>query len=701
MSDQWGEPTAPGGPRMPSAPRERRPALAALAAALLVVVGALAAGLLVMKAGKTIAVIEVDQQLGPGQQIPASALREVQIAAMPPRPVPARCSCACATASPAPWSTPGWPGACGTGSRTAWSRRWRPARDGADAVRVNKESLNQVLVCEAHQVERRARSPGWAPSSWPGEHGGRPVPPVGDHGRGGRAVGRRPRRLRGEGDRDGVVAFVGADAAAGGELAQPRWPSTPREIVDAGRCRARRGCRGPRSASRCRCAAAVSCCRCGGPRARAAPPTSGPRCAWSSSSRAPRRIEHRGDLHFYALLEDAAQRLAARSGSPPITAPRASSMPSPSTRTRSSSALRRTLEGVIRLCASGVGRRAGAHAQRPVRVVCGSAGVSAGPGARRGAAEAPVAASRYIRRAGDRREMNVPRPGDIVDAPWLGRRLEATPESELSRRALATSSDDLSSATAGPRRRAARRRAAPVDAFKSAPPGVTPSGACRSTTPSWPRPARVGVPWGVGRQPVRAAASPPGRRPPWPTSWPRPCEDGRGRGAVALAWWAAWYATLRRGRPRRGARRGGHVGHAAADRLDWRRLARAGHRGPRRLVAVSRVPGRGAARVAPMSAPGGTAAGPARRGGGAGAGRLAGRARLSRALASALVVTRPSPRLASSGSGPRADRSGCSPSTARCCAAPPTRWWPPWRRGWTPGSSWSGPGRGQSRRGAP
>lgn len=80
VSDQWGEPTAPGGRRMPSAPRERRPALAALAA-VLVVAGALLAGLLVMKAGKTVSVIEVDEQLGPGQQIPASALKEVQIAA--------------------------------------------------------------------------------------------------------------------------------------------------------------------------------------------------------------------------------------------------------------------------------------------------------------------------------------------------------------------------------------------------------------------------------------------------------------------------------------------------------------------------------------------------------------------------------------------------------------------------------------------
>ncbi len=65
---------------MPSVPRERKPALAALAA-LLVVVGALAAGLLVLRAGHKVAAVEVVQTLGPGEQIPASALREVEISA--------------------------------------------------------------------------------------------------------------------------------------------------------------------------------------------------------------------------------------------------------------------------------------------------------------------------------------------------------------------------------------------------------------------------------------------------------------------------------------------------------------------------------------------------------------------------------------------------------------------------------------------
>jgi hypothetical protein len=80
VTDQWGEPTAPAGRRMPSAPRERRPALAALAA-LLVLVGATAAGLLVMRAGRTIEVIEVTQAIGQGEQIPGNQLEAVQIAA--------------------------------------------------------------------------------------------------------------------------------------------------------------------------------------------------------------------------------------------------------------------------------------------------------------------------------------------------------------------------------------------------------------------------------------------------------------------------------------------------------------------------------------------------------------------------------------------------------------------------------------------
>ena len=74
----WAEPTAPGGRRLPSAPRERKPALAALAV-LLVALGAVAAGLLVINAGHRVAAVEIVQQVGQGQQIPASAIREVEI----------------------------------------------------------------------------------------------------------------------------------------------------------------------------------------------------------------------------------------------------------------------------------------------------------------------------------------------------------------------------------------------------------------------------------------------------------------------------------------------------------------------------------------------------------------------------------------------------------------------------------------------
>jgi hypothetical protein len=65
---------------MPSAPRERKPALAFLAV-LLVAAGAAAAGLLVLKAGHKVAAIEITQSLGAGQQIPVSAMKEVEISA--------------------------------------------------------------------------------------------------------------------------------------------------------------------------------------------------------------------------------------------------------------------------------------------------------------------------------------------------------------------------------------------------------------------------------------------------------------------------------------------------------------------------------------------------------------------------------------------------------------------------------------------
>jgi hypothetical protein len=77
--DQRPRPTAPASRRPPRVVRERKPALAALAL-LLIVGGALGAVYLVVQNGHRVAAIEVTQPVGPGQQIPLSALREVDIA---------------------------------------------------------------------------------------------------------------------------------------------------------------------------------------------------------------------------------------------------------------------------------------------------------------------------------------------------------------------------------------------------------------------------------------------------------------------------------------------------------------------------------------------------------------------------------------------------------------------------------------------
>jgi hypothetical protein len=63
---------------MPSAPRERKPALAAVAI-LLVALGAASAGYLVLNAGHRVGAVEITQDVGQGQQVPASAIKEVQI----------------------------------------------------------------------------------------------------------------------------------------------------------------------------------------------------------------------------------------------------------------------------------------------------------------------------------------------------------------------------------------------------------------------------------------------------------------------------------------------------------------------------------------------------------------------------------------------------------------------------------------------
>ncbi|GLW65791.1 hypothetical protein Arub01_40350 [Actinomadura rubrobrunea] len=69
---------ASGGQRLPSAPRERKPALAALAV-LLILGGALTSAYLVMASGQRVSAIRIAQPVAAGQRIPLTALEEVQI----------------------------------------------------------------------------------------------------------------------------------------------------------------------------------------------------------------------------------------------------------------------------------------------------------------------------------------------------------------------------------------------------------------------------------------------------------------------------------------------------------------------------------------------------------------------------------------------------------------------------------------------
>jgi len=80
QQEPWTQPTAPAARRLPGAPRERKPALAALAV-VLILGGALAVGYIMLRSAKRVAAIEITQQIGQGQQIPQSAMQEVQVAA--------------------------------------------------------------------------------------------------------------------------------------------------------------------------------------------------------------------------------------------------------------------------------------------------------------------------------------------------------------------------------------------------------------------------------------------------------------------------------------------------------------------------------------------------------------------------------------------------------------------------------------------
>jgi hypothetical protein len=81
-TDTSGRPSlgAAAGQRIPVPRRERKPAMAALAV-LLIVGGALISAYLVMVSGQRVPVISVAQPVAAGQQIPASALQEVQLSA--------------------------------------------------------------------------------------------------------------------------------------------------------------------------------------------------------------------------------------------------------------------------------------------------------------------------------------------------------------------------------------------------------------------------------------------------------------------------------------------------------------------------------------------------------------------------------------------------------------------------------------------
>ncbi|MFB4313412.1 hypothetical protein [Actinomadura sp. 21ATH] len=69
---------ASGGQRLPAAPRERKPALAALAV-LLILGGALTSAYLVMASGQRVSAIRIAQPVAAGQRIPLNALEEVQV----------------------------------------------------------------------------------------------------------------------------------------------------------------------------------------------------------------------------------------------------------------------------------------------------------------------------------------------------------------------------------------------------------------------------------------------------------------------------------------------------------------------------------------------------------------------------------------------------------------------------------------------
>jgi hypothetical protein len=76
----WPEPTPAGGRRLPAARRERKPVLAVLAV-LLIALGAVGSYYLVTKNARLVTAVQIGQLVPAGQEIPAGALRPVQMPA--------------------------------------------------------------------------------------------------------------------------------------------------------------------------------------------------------------------------------------------------------------------------------------------------------------------------------------------------------------------------------------------------------------------------------------------------------------------------------------------------------------------------------------------------------------------------------------------------------------------------------------------
>jgi hypothetical protein len=260
----------------------------------------------------------------------------------------------------------------------------------APPVRVHKGSLNQVLVCEAHLVSSRSATRSITAELARGSlvdalfrqwiTTGAVADPVAD------ALD----AFDAEGDRDGVAAFVRAlDGRRRRELADEVAAHATRLASDWGV---------PAASWLARTQERLEVPLCGGRVVLAgvldlvlgSPSHERASVCLVELKSGPRRIEHRGDLHFYTLLE------TLRSGSPPFRMATYYSATGeldaePVDENALLSALRRTLEGATRLCRLD----AGAEPARTPNALCAwCAGLpSCAPGQARvsEAADAPVA----------------------------------------------------------------------------------------------------------------------------------------------------------------------------------------------------------------------------------------------------------------------------------------------------------------------